>query len=156
MEKFSMSWTAHEYEHRPKEPGWFWLSIALAIVLVIFAIWQSNLLFALFVVIAEILVIIWGNREPDERDITIDSMGIRIGTHKFYPKSHIEAFSIVEHGHTDWHDLIILLDQRYIPTVRIHVPEHRVAELRDRLSRMYPEYDHQESFVELLERFFWF
>ena len=156
MEKFSLSWLAHEFEHRPKENAWFWVSIVGAVLLVAYAVWQNNLLFALFILIAEVLVIVWGNKQPEELRITVDSTGVRIGEHKFYPKSHIEAFSIIEHDHTDWHDLVLLLDRRYIPTVRIHVPEHHVAELHRRLQAMYPEYDHQESLVEVLERYFWF
>lgn len=128
----------------------------IAIACLTFAIWQQNWLFALFVVIAETLIIIWGNREPEEIGITVDSTGVRIGESKFYPRSHIEAFSIIEHGHTSWHDLIILLDRRYIPTIRIHVPEHLVEDLRENLRTVYPEYDHQESFMEVFERYLGF
>ncbi len=156
MEKFSISWKAPEYEHRPKESSWFWITILIAIICIAFAIWQQNWLFALFIVLAEVLLIIWGNREPDEVKVTVDTSGVKIGDHKFYPRSHIEAFSILEHDHTDWHDLVILLDRRYIPTVRIHVPEHHVENLRAKMRTVYPEYDHQESFFEVLERYLWF
>ncbi len=156
MEKFSLTWKAPEYEHRPKESAWFWTSIVIAILLVAFAVWQRNVLFGLFVVVAEILMIILGNKEPNEVTVTVDSRGVKIGEHKFYPRSHIEAFSLVEHDHTDWFDLYFLIDRRYIPTISIHVPGHLVRELRPRLQALYPEYDHQESFVETLERYFWF
>jgi len=156
MEKFSISWDAPEYEHRPKESSWYWITIIVSLLMIGVAVWQQNWLFALFVIIAEALLIIWGNREPDEVRIVIDQAGVRIGDHKFYPRAHIEAFSIIEHGHTDWHDLIILLDRRLIPTVRIHIPEERVSALREVLPTLYPEYDHQESFVEILERYLWF
>lgn len=156
MEKFTIRWDAPEFEHRPKESGWFWVSIILAVLLIAFAAWQRNPLFVLFVVIAEVLLIIWGNRHPEEVHVIADTSGIRIGERKFYPRSHIDAFSFLEHQHTDWQDLIILLDRRYIPTVSVRVPGHLVPELRQRLATLYPEYDHQESFVEVLERYFWF
>lgn len=156
MEKFSFSWKAPEYEHRPKLPGWFWISIIGSLVLLAFAIWQRNFLFGLFILIAEVLLLVWGNREPDEVSITIDHGGVRIGTHRYYPKSHIEAFSLLPHPHTDWYDLYLLLDQRYIPTIKVHVPGRDAAEVRSLLSRMYPEYDHQESFIDSLERLLWF
>lgn len=156
MEKFSISWDAPEYEHRPKEASWYWISIIVALALIAFAIWQGNLLFGLFVLIAEVLFIIWGNREPDELHVTIDNLGVRIGEHAFYPRSHIEAFSIVGHGHTDWHDLVILLDRRLIPTVSVRLPEHHVEDVRRHMAALYPEYDHQESFIESLERYLWF
>jgi hypothetical protein len=156
MEKYSLSWHAPEYEHRPKEPGWFWISIIGAILLVTYAVWERNLLFGLFVVIAEVLLIVVGNREPEEILVTADQSGIRIGSHKFYPRSHIEAFSFLDHEHTEWHDLIILLDRRYIPTVSVRVPGHLVPQLRQHLRTQYPEYDHQESFIETLERYLWF
>lgn len=156
MEKFSLSWHAPEFEHRPKDSVWFWVSIVGAIALIIFAVIQQNLLFALFILIAEVLLIVWGSRRPGELRVTADTSGIRIGDHRFYPRSHIDAFSFIEHQHTDWQDLIILLDRRYIPTVSVRVPNYMVDKLRARLSTLYPEYDHQESFVEILERYFWF
>ncbi len=156
MEKFSISWHAPEYEHRPKDSVWFWVSIAVAVGLVIFAAFQRNPLFALFVIIAEVLIIVWGSRQPGELHVVADQTGFHIGTHRFYPRSHVDAFSFLEHHHTDWQDLVILLDRRYIPTISVRVPGHIVPELRAHLSKLYPEYDHQESFVEILERYFWF
>lgn len=156
MEKFSVSWHAPEYEHRPKDTVWFWVSIVAALLMLVFAVWQRNPLFALFIVIAEILFIVWGNRRPEEIEATADTSGIRIGAHRFYPRSHIDAFSFIEHAHTDWQDLVILLDRRFIPTVTVRVPSHVVPKLRRHLATLYPEYDHQESFVEILERYFWF
>lgn len=156
MEKFSISWDAPEYEHRPKESSWYWVTIIIALICIAVAVWQQNWLFGLFVIIAEAMLIVWGNREPDEVRITFDQRGLHMGERKFYPRSHIEAFSIIEHGHTDWHDLIVLLDRRFTPTIRIHVPENKVAELRAALPKVYPEYDHQETFLDIFERYLGF
>lgn len=156
MDRFSLSWLAPEFEHRPKGPVWFWGSVVLALALLVYAVAARNLLFALLVVIGELLLIVSGSRTPEELSVTVDARGITIGTHKFYPRSHIAAFSIVENQDATWHDLIILIDNRYLPTVRVHVPEHLVSALREYLRTLYPEYDHQESFLDILERFFGF
>jgi len=58
-------WQTKEYEYHEKDIFWYWASIIIAVGIVAFAVWQKNFLFAAFVIIAEILVLVWAERKPD-------------------------------------------------------------------------------------------
>ena len=59
-----IQWHAPEFEYRAKTMSWYWLSILLAVVILALAVWQKNFLFGIFVIVAEILILVWANREP--------------------------------------------------------------------------------------------
>ena len=64
MASFEITWEAPEFEYRPKSVSWYWISIIIAAAIIAFAIWERNFLFGIFIVIAEILFIAWGNETP--------------------------------------------------------------------------------------------
>ncbi|MDP3892652.1 hypothetical protein, partial [Nocardioides sp.] len=66
MEQFNIEWRAPEFYYREKGVSWYWLSIIAAIVILSVSVWQKNFLFAVFVVIAEILMLVWAGRKPRE------------------------------------------------------------------------------------------
>ncbi len=156
LQPFSITWEAPEYEHREKEPSWFWISIIVSVLILAVAIWQKNFLFGVFIIIAEILVIFWANREPETTRITVTEKGVRIGEEKFYERSRIAAFSIVPHEHTNWFDLVFHLDRRILPNVIVKIPHDKAHDVHTALSNLYAFFDYEESFVETLERYFWF
>lgn len=65
MTSFEIKWQAPEYEYREKTVSWYWISIVVAALVIAFSVWQKNFLFGFFIVIAEMLFIVWGNRTPD-------------------------------------------------------------------------------------------
>ena len=71
MAQFHTEWSAPEFEYRPKSVSWYWISIICAAAIIAFAIWEQNFLFGIFVVIAEILLIAWGNEMPATVSITL-------------------------------------------------------------------------------------
>lgn len=156
LQPFSISWDAPEYEHRPKEVSWYWVSIIVSVVLIAIAVWQENWLFGVFIVIAEVLVLVWADRAPDMIPITVSEKGVRIGEDKFYERARIAAFSIVPHEHTNWYDLVLHLDRRLLPNVIVKVPHDKAHDVHQALSDLYAFFDYEESFVETLERFFEF
>ena len=152
MNPFEIIWSAPEFEHRPKTNGWYWTSIILAVLLLAFAIWQRNFLFALFIIVAEILVIIWGDREPATVNFKIDHKGVYIGERHFYPHAHILSFSYIDRDHTEWADVVFHLHKRFQPTLKVHFPKGRLKELQGDLTDMVPLVVHEESTLDLIER----
>lgn len=156
LQPFTISWEAPEYEHRPKEIGWYWISIIISILLLVVAIWQKNVLFAAFILIAEMLVLFWANRDPEMHEVVVTEKGVRIGDEKFYERSRIAAFSIVPHEHTNWFDLVLHLDRRILPNVIIKVPHDKAHDVHEALSTLYAFFDYDESIVETIERYLGF
>lgn len=155
MNKFEIVWTAPEYEHRPKSPGWYWTSILVAVIILGIAVWQQNYIFAVFVIMAEMLIIVWGNREPRMIDFKINERGLYVGS-SFYPYAHITSFSYTDHDHTEWADVIFYFEKRLQGEVKFHFPKNRLNELQGDLLNMAPLVVHEESLLDTFERFFGF
>lgn len=149
-------WQAPEFEYREKGPGWYWTSIICAVLLLGIAIWTHNFLFATFVVIAEILVIIWGNKEPSFVWFALSDKGLRINEKVFYPLSDILEFSFDEREGDEWHVCIVHLNRRFKHVLHILVPDDQMEAIRGFLGERVVEIPHQDTLSDSIERFLGF
>ena len=79
MAKFETTWEAPEFEYREKEVSWYWISIIAAALIIAFSVWQKDFLFGFFIVIAEMLFIVWGNKAPRTLTFTLTDTELNIG-----------------------------------------------------------------------------
>lgn len=156
MLPFSVTWQAPEFEYHPKGASWYWGSIAVAVILVAIAAWQANFLFGLFIVIAEILMLVWGNKEPRPITFVLNEKGVFIEDHKSYPIRDIESFSSFEDWSDEWSTIILDLKGHFRPSVRIHVPRNRFTEIEHAMNSVIPIVQKEQSLVDILERFLGF
>ncbi len=154
--EFEVSWSAPEYEYREKDVSWYWKSIIVAVVLIALAVWQHNVLFVVFLVIGEIMIIVFGNRPPTITRFHIGEKGFRINDGIFHPYTQLESFSIVIHEHSHWDDLILHTKNRLNETVRVKVPKDMLAKVHRSLSLVLEETVYEETLVEALEHFLGF
>ena len=92
MASFTITWQAPEFQYREKGVSWYWLSIIVVAAIIAFAIWQRNFLFGVFMVIAEILLIVWANAVPKVFDFSLTENDLAIGEAKNYRISLFESF----------------------------------------------------------------
>lgn len=156
MPQFETTWQAPEFEYRHKDISWYWISIITAVLILAAAIWLRNFLFGFFIVIAEILFIVWGGREPRTVDFKLTEKGLTIGNRKFYQAGNIENFSLDYHPDEKWETVVLHFKQKLQPTLRITVPKNQFMEIRKALTTIAPEVEHHESLLEALEKFFRF
>ncbi len=148
-----INWSAPEYEYRPKSVSWFWLTIIVAVLILALAVWQKNFLFGFFVVVAEVLLLVWGNREPREVHFSVSGKGLTVDGKKFYAWSEIENWSADEPGELEHGDIVLNFKGRLRPNVRILVPKEKFAETRGAFAEKLPEVEREESVIDSLERF---
>lgn len=152
----NVEWSAPEYEHRPKEASWFWISIIIAVFVIAFAVWQKNFLFGFFVVVAEILLLVWGNREPREVRFSISDKGLTVDERKFYSWSQIENWRALELERLGYYEIVFDFKAKLRPNMRLLLPEDKFAEAKKILSEFLPEAEWEDSFIDSLERFLGF
>lgn len=153
MTPSGIGWQAPEFEYQTKGVSWYWLSVILATLMIGFAVWQRNFLFGVFVVIAEILVLIWGNKKPRFVYFRITGEGFEIVGEKFYPYRDIEAFSIEEDVASEWSRLVFELRGKLKPAFSVGFPTARRREIREALQTFLPEHEWRESFFDSIEKF---
>lgn len=152
----SFAWIAPEYEFRPKEDSWFWMSVIVAVLLVAFATWQRNYLFALFVVIAEVLMIVWGAREPRLVNFHLSEKTLTIDGRRSYALAEIERWSLEEPSHSEWANVFLHFRRPYHWGTKVHVPKAHLEEIRAILRRGAKEVERDDSFIEVIEEFLGF
>ncbi len=155
MAQTEIKWEAPEFEERPKGVSWYWLSIIIAAIVLGASIWQKNFLFGFFVVVAEMLVITWGNKEPGMVTFLLDDKGISIGKYKKYSYTELENFSI-EESDGEWKNIFLHFKSRFKPSLKIKAPANKIEEIKADLSSIVPEADHEPSLMDSMEEFIGF
>ena len=89
-----ISWRVAEYEDHERTRNWYIGSGIAASLLLIYAVWAANFLFALIVIMAGIIIILNDGQKPMEVTVTLTDEGLMLGK-KFYDYDEIDNFSIV-------------------------------------------------------------
>lgn len=152
-----IAWEAPEFEHRPKDQLWYWVSMVVALLLLGLAVWQKNFFFGIFIVIAEVLVIVWGSYEPQVIKFEVNERGLHIGD-KSYPMRELRAFAADIEGVLDSEhpEIVIHFEHHFRPTLRIKVPARWLPDVRRTLRHHIPEEHFEPGFVEVLEKYLGF
>lgn len=149
---FNISWEAPEFEYREKEISWYWISIIVAALIIAFAVWQRNFLFGFFIVVAEILFVLWGNETPRAILFSITEKGIDVDEgRKFYSLQQFENYS-VNSLDEDWVELIFTFRAKVKTPLKIIFPENSLAELHKNLKSLVKEIEHQPTLLDSIER----
>ena len=149
-----LAWQAPEFEHRPKTMRWYWISIGIALLLLIFALWQADYIFAAFVVIGEIMLLVWGSSEPPMVSFSIGAKGLTIGGRTYYPFTDIKSWSADSEGDMDpsWPDVVLHFNGHFRPPMRIKAPRPLLGEVENALRAHAKEVPFEPTFMDVLEK----
>jgi hypothetical protein len=151
MASFETSWQAPEFEYRPKSVSWYWISIIISAAIIAFAIWQRNFLFGIFIVIAEILLIAWGNEIPATINFTLTENDLSIGEAKRYQVKLFENFSVNELD-DDWTELHFTFKAKLRTPLKVLLPKTKIEEVRKNFKPVLRETEFDPSLLDSLEK----
>ncbi|MEK7077435.1 MAG: hypothetical protein AAB967_04375, partial [Patescibacteria group bacterium] len=134
-----ITWRAPEFEARAKGGVWYWGSIVIAALLLGASVWQRNFLFGVFIIIAEILLLVWGGKEPRTFEFTLNEKGVGVANQKSYPYADLDAFSVDENTGSAWVRIIFRMKSRMKAPIFVNAPRERLEEIRDHLAAFLPE-----------------
>jgi hypothetical protein len=151
---FELDWTAPEFEHHERDVSWYWLSIIIAAGLIAFAVWQRNFLFGLFIVAAEMLVIVWANRTPRTVSFALTDQSFSIGDRRRHLLTEFESFSVDETDETDsaYIDLFWYFKNKMRIPLLVRIPRNQLEDLRKNLRPLLRETPHDPSIIDSLEK----
>lgn len=150
MAKFEMSWEAPEFEYHEKDVSWYWISIIIAALIIAFSVWERNYLFGLFVVIAEVLIILWANQEPPIVLFTLRDDGLEVGTAKFHTLKEFESWSA--DGGDPWVEMKFNFRAKLKTPLALTAPADTLDEIRKNLKPLLPEVEHEITLIEAIEK----
>lgn len=157
LEQDIILWQAPEYDYRPKDISWKWISLIAAIVLIAFAVWQKNPLFIFFVIIALFLINHFSGQFPRIWEFKISEKGIGISLpdkkekEKFYAFEDMESFDIHIAGE-EYKELILKLKSKFTPYLKINIHIGDEEKIRNFLEKFIPREEYSQSMVDVLSR----
>jgi len=143
-------WHAPEFEYIHKDIVWYWLTMIGASVLFLIALWQNNLLFAIFIVISEVLFMHWAREYPKTIRFEINKKGFEIGHLKNMEYSQISGFRILHR--TDHGELILKTKNHIHPYTKVIVISEDIPEITEFLKKHIPEIEYEESMTDHIEK----
>lgn len=151
MASFALIWEAPEYEYREKDVSWYWISIIVAALVVAFSISEKNFLFGLFVVLAEVLFIVWGNRVPRIVHFTLNENGIEVRGGAAHPWSSFESMGVEAAG-SGFAELVFIFRAKLKTPFKVLFPEDRLTELRGHLKTILKEIPYEPTLIDSIEK----
>lgn len=147
----AITWEAPEFEHIEKSTTWYWTSMSIAIVLIAIALWQKNFLFAVFIVVAELVIFMLAGEKPKMWQFSIDERGVTIEKHKTYRYKDILLYDI--HPFSDEYDELVLRTRSKVQHyIKIFIPVEDEEVITELLDRRVERGEIEVTFLELLER----
>ena len=142
-------WSAPEYHYYRKDVSWYWLVLIVTVILVTLALWQKNFLFAVFIIVAALLILAWGRRPPQTIDFTLSEQGLNIGGKKSYGFQDLSGFVIIPNlADPELSDLILKTKSQLNAWVRIIIASQRSETIKNLLSKFLPEVEYEESLAD--------
>jgi hypothetical protein len=147
-----ISWEAPEHYHTEKSTDWYWsvgiITLALAAVTIILG---GNLITAIFIVIAAVVMVMHVSQPSKLHPIEINDRGILVGN-VFYPFLELESFCV---PHDEFPPKLLIKSRRLLmPLVVIYIDGVDPEEVREIMLRYIAETQHGEHFLtHILERF---
>lgn len=87
-------WKIPEYIKYDRTFGWYVVIGGVGAVLLVYALWTANFLFALLIVITAVIIYQTHRRQPRELDFKITEDGLEIGE-RFYAYKNLKKFWII-------------------------------------------------------------
>ena len=132
-------WEAPSHDHHERGPRWYWIMTLVVLVLVVYALWTANFLFAFLVVLGAMILVLAGQHQPTNVLVQIGDNGV-VWDGEFFPYDRIRHFAIVYHPPEV--KVLYIQPKNYMnPRLRIHLDEQDPLELRDHLLK----YAHEDK-----------
>lgn len=147
-----IKWQAPEFIYRRKTLGWYWLTIFAAVALIGIAVWQKNFLFGIFIVIAEILVLVWAEKPPRLVPMALTREGVAIEGALRYPYLDLASFTVDDREEEPFARLGLRF-KNFRPPAAIQVPKEKLADVKAILRIAVPYVEGDRSFFDALEEF---
>jgi hypothetical protein len=141
-------WQAPAFRYYAKGVSWYWLSLIVAILLLAFAVWQENFLFAVFVFLAEITVFVWARRQPALIKFKIDEKGVTVAG-RIYPYEELEKFCLRSDRESKNFDELILKKKTHLnPYLKIFIESRLAPGAQEILNQKLTEEKYEDSLLE--------
>lgn len=133
-----IKWIVPEFEKHERSKGWYIYAIIIAALMLVYAFWTSNFLFAVIIIISAVIIILHDGQEPEKINISITDEGINVGN-KFHDYDDLRNFSIIYKPRTGVKNLYIEFKNVIKPRISISLDSVNPLLIREKLLKYVPE-----------------
>jgi hypothetical protein len=145
-----ISWRALEHIKTDKSADWFWVVGIIAVGIAILAIYFSNILFALVILIGTFAIFLQSNIPPAMRDFELNRQGVISGK-TLYTYTSLESFYVVDEDGWDRDRILLKSKKLLMPLIVIPLGENvAVDEVSTYLLNFLPEEAMEEPTLQLI------
>jgi hypothetical protein len=149
-----LKWTAPEFERTERGAFWHIGIIVAACLLGLFAFWQQNYIFLLFVVIAAALMLFMSKGEATVYEYDIVPDGIEVDGRMVYTVQSLTGFALIDDGISPYGELVLRRKKRLTEYVRILIPREKIDPARELLAGALKEFTYNETLGEVIMKRF--
>lgn len=139
-----LSWEAEEFKKSEFDPWKIGILAAIGIIVIIYAVFTANYLFALIVIMAAIIVQIFLKKEPAQVNIAITTQGVRVNDNFFSFESDLRSFWIL-YNPPEIKTLNFDRKQALLPGLSLQLEDQNPIKIREELLRFLPEDTEKEE-----------
>lgn len=151
--KEPIRWQAYEYVYREKSADWYWAVGIITISMTITSILFNNILFAVFIMLAFFVLMLYAKRRPQLIEVKLDDRGVKEGN-LHYHYSGLESFWVEDrHGEPK---LIMKSKKKTMPYITIPIFEVDANEVRDHIKKHVREEEHSEPLAKQIMEYLGF
>ena len=146
------SWEARQFESIPRSNRWYIVVFVGLVLLLAYGLFTDNYLLGIIVILIGLLFYLFEKRESQDFRFAITDQGI-VAHNSLYEFGSLEDFWIFyEPGGRK--DLSLKSAKNMVPYIHIPLGDANPLKIRELLSEYLPEVEHEESFVDTINRFF--
>jgi hypothetical protein len=147
-----IEWSTYETFRIPRSTDWYWTVATITIICAIAAGIANNLLFAILIILAGFLIILFAKKPARQITCVLTKYGVLVNK-DLYPYATIKSFWVSEEPHANI--LILALDASIFS--HLHLPlgaELFPDTVRAHLVQFVPEVPHQKKFSDAVGEYF--
>lgn len=145
-----ISWNVPEYHKYDKPLSWYIIAGTIGVILLGYALFTSNFLFSLFIVITGAVFVIMEGEDPPRITVTLTEEGLILGK-KFYDYDEFQNFSLVYKPQQDIKNLYFEFPGMFHQRLSIPLEDTNPVKVREILSS-YVEEDTNRTDTPLSEQ----
>ncbi|MCU0660153.1 MAG: hypothetical protein MUD00_00870 [Candidatus Pacebacteria bacterium] len=140
-EKPTLEWSAPEYREKNRSVDWFWALGVIAVASAVTAIIYKNYLFAIFIILAALVLGFLAVRSPETILFKITAKDVELGREK-YPYARLKSFFILEKEAESI--LFVMSNRSVVPLISVPLGDTDPVRVREVLSVYLPE-EHRDE-----------
>lgn len=150
--KILHEWTITEYDHHQRNLFWYLFMLTTGLLLVGYALFSGNFLFALIIVLFAIIMFLQSQQHAPQMPFRIAELGVIINN-RFYPYSELQDFYVV-YDPPDVKTLFLETNSSMRPRIRVPLMDVDPNEVRFTLREFLPEdvEKEEEPFSDMIAR----